>query len=370
MRCKGCSHSLWNLTGNICPECGKEFTRAEFEFQPYSVMFKCPSCAQPYYGAGEKGHLVPTAFECTSCHHAIDMESCVLVPAKGREEDAVAVGAPVPWTTEASFFRRLWETSIAALVKPRSLGIAIAAHEPRLKSAMAYFGVVIGILLVISLVCAVAQGGFMMLMMGGLGGLGGGGGGAPVVPGTFLLASQMGPGLILSVGMPLFYGIYIPISAAVAVVLWRILGGESTRESHQPPTLTFVRAVEILLWSSGSLLVTLVPCVGSFASVWWIVSAAIVTSAFVGARLGAASTGKSAWSMVLGMLAPLLLICGGVIAFAMVIAGMGMSSARASARANLSGAQAPAPMVAPASAPEPEPVAEPALVEDAVPTPN
>ncbi len=366
MRCKGCGHSLWNLTGNICPECGKEFTRAEFEFQPYSVMFKCPSCAQPYYGAGEKGHLVPTAFECTSCHHAIDMESCVLVPAQGREEDAVAVGAPVPWTTEASFFRRLWETSIAALVKPRSLGIAIAAHEPRLKSAMAYFGVVIGILWVITLLCAVAQGGLMMLLMGGLSGLGGGGGGAPGVPGSLLLASQMGPGLILSVGMPLFYGIYIPISAAVAVVLWRMLGGESTRESHQSATFTFVRAMEILLWSSGSLLVTLVPCVGSFASIWWIVSAAIVTSAFVGARLGPASMGKAVWSMVLGMLAPLLLICGAAIASAMVIAGMGLSNARFS----LSGAQPPAPIVAPASAPEAAPQIEPALIDDAAPTSN
>ena len=309
MRCTSCQHALWNLTGNTCPECGTLFSRSQYDFQPYSVMFKCPSCAQPYYGAGEKGHLVPTEFECQGCHAHVSMESCVLVPVPGRENDAIASGVPVPWTTDAGFFKRLWDTTIAVLISPRSIGVAIAAHEPRLKSAFTFFVVVMGILFGVSLICIGGQGIFMFLMMGGLASVFGG---VSAMPSSVLLMSQLGPGLVMTMGAPLIYGSYVPVAAAIAIGIWRVFGGETGRDTQGGANLSFSRAVEILLWSSGTLLVSLVPCcIGYFAAIWWTVSAAIIASAFASARVRPSASGLGAWSMVIGMLAPLFVGCCG-----------------------------------------------------------
>ncbi len=307
MRCKSCDHILWNLPGNTCPECGTEFARRSYEFQPYAVIFKCPHCEQPYYGAGEKGHLVPSEFECQCCHQSITMDSCVLVPVPGREHDAVAVGVPVPWTTDAGIVKRFWDTCVAALFSPRVLGIAISAHEPRLKSALAFFAVVVGLSTCVSFICLAGQSLVTVVALGAAGGPSSGGS----LPVSTLIATQLGPGLVMGLVTPLLYGLYIPLAAAIATLVFRMFGGDGRDESvARNKSMSFARAVEILLWSSGSLLVSLVPCVGSIASIWWIISAVFMTSAFVASRASPAASSRSAWAMLLGMLSPIFLACG------------------------------------------------------------
>ncbi len=362
MRCKSCDHTLWNLPGNTCPECGTLFSRSLYEFQPYAVIFKCPHCAQPYYGAGAKGHLVPPEFECQSCHNSITMESCVLLPVPGRELDAVAVGVPVPWTTEGSIFKRFWATCLSALISPRVLGLAISTHEPRLKRASTFFVAVVGLLLAVSLVCLFGQSALMVFALGAAGGPSSGSGGV-AVPTTALFASQLGPGFLIGMITPIAYAMYIPIAAAVGALTFRMLGGDLMQETARVArTLPFARAMEILLWSSGTLLVSLVPCVGSFAAVWWVVSAAIMTSAFVTARASQAASARGAVAMVVGMVAPILVGCG--------VAAVGVYFLVASAMSSMVGSpsggpnpfsmspNASAPIVAPL-APEVEDEVEP-----------
>ena len=86
MRCKQCDYPLWNLKARQCPECGVAFVPADYEFVINSVRFCCPHCDQPYYGIGDKGHLVPTEFNCVKCAHPVAMNQMVLRPAEGVEE--------------------------------------------------------------------------------------------------------------------------------------------------------------------------------------------------------------------------------------------------------------------------------------------
>ena len=96
MRCKSCDYPLWQLTDRLCPECGTPFLPSEHEFILNSVRFCCPHCEQPYYGTGEKGHLVPRTFACVKCAKFIDMDQMVLLPTEGVTERQTQVTV-VPW---------------------------------------------------------------------------------------------------------------------------------------------------------------------------------------------------------------------------------------------------------------------------------
>ena len=96
MRCRTCDYLLWNLRSRICPECGSGFRPSEFEFAPSSVQFCCPHCNQSYYGTGEKGRIVPRAFDCVTCEQRIDLDEMVLLPSVGLEEHQTRAER-VPW---------------------------------------------------------------------------------------------------------------------------------------------------------------------------------------------------------------------------------------------------------------------------------
>ena len=80
MQCKSCEYPLWNLKARQCPECGTPFTPSEFEFVINSVRYCCPHCNQAYYGTSEKGHLVPSEFDCVTCGRHLTMDEMVLLP--------------------------------------------------------------------------------------------------------------------------------------------------------------------------------------------------------------------------------------------------------------------------------------------------
>lgn len=96
MKCVRCEYPLWNLATRTCPECGAPFQPSEFEFTVNNVRFCCPHCAIAYYGTGEKGHLVPPAFDCVGCGQPITMDGCVLLPAEGFDDAQTGVEL-MPW---------------------------------------------------------------------------------------------------------------------------------------------------------------------------------------------------------------------------------------------------------------------------------
>jgi hypothetical protein len=80
MKCKQCGYSLWNLSTRKCPECGTYFKPSDYDLIPNSVRFCCPRCDQHYFGTSERGHLVPSSFNCVSCTQPIEMDQMVIRP--------------------------------------------------------------------------------------------------------------------------------------------------------------------------------------------------------------------------------------------------------------------------------------------------
>ena len=74
MRCRKCEYRLWSLTDSVCPERGTPFRPSDFEFVINSVQFCYPYCNQDYDGTSDKGHLVPSAFDCVACGQPLHME--------------------------------------------------------------------------------------------------------------------------------------------------------------------------------------------------------------------------------------------------------------------------------------------------------
>ena len=122
MRCKDCDYRLWNLTARECPECGRPFKPSEFDFVLNSVRFCCPHCDQPYYGTGDKGHLVPDEFDCVSCHQHIHMDEMVLFPTdKVREEQTEVDHHPWLERKKRGVFRGWFATIGRGMVGPGKL---------------------------------------------------------------------------------------------------------------------------------------------------------------------------------------------------------------------------------------------------------
>ncbi|MCH7792622.1 MAG: zinc-binding dehydrogenase [Planctomycetes bacterium] len=93
MHCKHCDYALWNLRDRICPECGNAFLPSEYEFVPNSIRFCCTECGQDYYGVDDKGHLVPTEFDCVRCGSPQRMDDMLVLPTEGvTEEQALLLG--------------------------------------------------------------------------------------------------------------------------------------------------------------------------------------------------------------------------------------------------------------------------------------
>ena len=101
MKCKSCGYSLWNITARVCPECAAPFKPSDYEFKPNAVRFCCPSCDQSYYGTDGHGMLVPRSFVCVSCQSPVTMDTMVLRPVEGLEDQEIELGK-VQWMADKS----------------------------------------------------------------------------------------------------------------------------------------------------------------------------------------------------------------------------------------------------------------------------
>jgi len=261
MHCKSCAYPLWNITARLCPECGVAFKPSEFEFTLNSVQFCCPSCRQPYYGVGEKGHLVPVEFDCVSCHTHIHMDDMVLLPTQGVTEQQT-VADSMPWLNRRKVGRfKAWMGTIGrAMVSPGRL-IQLTPEEASVGEALRY-SVASNL---IFMVCGLSFVGCMSFMgMGVVGAMGGGGGAGRVAAVLFSLVFSL---LGLGVGFTVFIGLW----ALGAHGLLRITG---------PTAGPLGRTMHAICYSSGANVLTAIPCIGPYFSwalgVWWLVSAILM----------------------------------------------------------------------------------------------
>lgn len=257
MRCKKCDYSLWNLTGDTCPECGNKYSPSDYQFVVGSVKYLCSHCDQKYYGTTANGHLDPIEFDCISCGKHIHMDLMRLQVEDGWEESLTTIRI-APWVNgRFGIVRRCLYTIGWSMVRQIDLMKGLPATVGFASSSWFFIVFMIPTLLVgfvvpvsiLGLIIFNSGGGmaatFWPFVFGSLGSFAG------VLFGTYLLA------LLWAV---MTHGILV------------VTGG-----SNQPLSRTFAAIV----FASGPLAASAVPCVGFYcisyiSFIWWIVSAALM----------------------------------------------------------------------------------------------
>ncbi len=260
MRCLQCDYVLWNLKARQCPECGTPVTPSAYEFVPNSVRFCCPHCEQSYYGTGATGLLEPDAFDCVQCGRHITLDEMVLAPAEGVADHQTRVGSN-PWLERDRTGRfKSWCATIGqSLVSPNRL----AQGTPESSSlGQAWWFVIVTCVVTfgLSLIPAMCFGlGLPLLMPQG---------GAAGAPSARILAAMMA-------GAVTFGIVFGFILTLVFAWLWALVTHLLLRMSgsgHGPLRVT----MQSILYSSGTMTVSAIPCVSNAAMVWWIVSAVLM----------------------------------------------------------------------------------------------
>jgi hypothetical protein len=250
MRCKTCGYRLWHLTEQRCPECGTPFVPSEFEFVIGSVEFHCPHCQQRYFGTGPKGHLVPVAFECVSCHNRVHMDEMILLPAEGVEEEQTKVDR-VPWLErkERGPVKAWFATIGMALVTPMRLMRALPMASP---GGQAWWFALLTTV-VIACVAIIPVVALELIVMAAMG--------APV-------GQMAGPFGIFFLCAGVFQFGFMALWGLTMHGLLRLTG---------PTAGTIGRTYQALCYSAGANVVSAVPCLGLYLGwVWWIVSAVLM----------------------------------------------------------------------------------------------
>lgn len=256
MRCNDCQYPLWNLRARNCPECGKQFAPSGYHFVPNSVRFCCPHCEQEYYGTGERGQLVPPAFECVTCRNPITMDEMVLRPVRGEEDKTYAVIEPLPWLQrhKAGWIRCWWKTVWRGMIAPNLLMRGLPA-EARVGEAWLFAFIT----LFATLIC---------------------GAGLPLgVVAIFDMASGGGDALEI-----MFAAAAVPLGTLALTLLYIVVWGLTT---HWTLLLTggcertLSGTFQTICYSVGPNIFIAVPCLGMYclgyvSSIWWIVSAILM----------------------------------------------------------------------------------------------
>ncbi len=258
MRCRTCDYLLWNLRSRLCPECGSGFRPSEFEFAPSSVQFCCPHCNQSYYGTGEKGRIVPRAFDCVTCEQRIDLDEMVLLPSVGLEEHQTRAER-VPWLER----RRLgvvkaWFSTVRGSMTHPTRMIRGAPGEGKSFQAWRFS------INTIALSAIIGPGFFVLTTL------------------LFVLFASV------RTGGPAFWGVGLGISlvlvgtvvgALLSIAIWGGLTHVLLRIIGKPDG-SLRRTFQALCYSSGPMALGAIPCLGLYTAgigaVWWVVSAVLM----------------------------------------------------------------------------------------------
>jgi hypothetical protein len=266
MRCRECSHILWNQpapaegAARACSECGTAYTVASYAFTRGKVEFHCPHCDQAYYGTSSLGHLEPAEFHCAKCDAHIGMESCVLRPhgtdAGAMDDSAAMLAEPVPWTVEGPAWRRLFRTVHFGLTRADRIPAGLV-RAPSATKANVYLASVTWLAMIPGLALTLLFAAVMQLWLAG----------GPVAVGFQGLTDAALPTIVQALLAPVFFAGTVAASAfAVRLV----------PATSQVP---FIRAYETICYASGAYLLHAVPgCGGLIATVLVIVNASQAVS--------------------------------------------------------------------------------------------
>ena len=251
MRCKTCDHTLWNQPApregepRVCSECGAPYSAADFDFGRGKVRFCCPKCSTGYYGTSDKGHLEPAQFDCIGCGTHLTMDRCIIRAHDMAREHEAMQRRELPWLEEGSlgWVRRWWHTAKLSLSNAPQL-VPLLSRPPKPMRAAVF-------LLVNSTIATAAYGGLSLVGL------------------TF--GSRM-PLALAAVGLlELLVMLGALLASVLAIVLYAaipaFLCSFLTRKGEP---LGFGRAYEIAAYTSGSLLIAVIPCCGPvLGGIWW-----------------------------------------------------------------------------------------------------
>lgn len=301
MRCLHCDYSLWNLRARKCPECGSPFSPRAYEFMPSSVRFCCPHCEQPYYGTSPTGLLEPDEFDCVQCGRHITLDDMVLLPAEGVTDQQTKL-ASNPWLERDRTGRfKAWIATISlALVQPNRL----AQGTPKTSSLRQawWFAIVTCVVTfgvsIIPAMCMVLV--LPMLMpqtqQGG--------------PTAGVLAGIMAGGVVFGIVAGFVFVLaYAGFWGLTTHLLLRVSGSD-----HGPLRVTMLS----ILYSSGTIVLSVIPCIGNMALVWWIVSAILMVK-----ESHNVSGVRATFTVLTGpVVALVLLVAGYMVIIAVALTGM------------------------------------------------
>lgn len=194
MNCQRCDYPLFHLNARACPECGEPFAVEWYRFEPNSVAFQCPHCAQEYFGNDEYGLPFPRDFDCVQCGQPVSLNMMQVVPKVEGAAGRLAAGSPWDERARIGAFSAWWQTWTLILTKPRDFFQNHLGTSWGEAYKFAFFACLIGLFTN----CI-----FQALLMMGMGTLAGGGAGAGL---AFAAPVYLCMGLVLPVITPAMGG--------------------------------------------------------------------------------------------------------------------------------------------------------------------
>lgn len=261
MRCKGCDYPLWDIAARACPECGLPFRPSDYEFAINSVRFCCPHCQQPYYGTGDRGHLVPPRFHCVSCARLVDVDEMIVLPREGVPE-SISIPDRMPWLERhrIGFWKAVGGTWVRALGAPTRLAESIPLRSPD-GSGGPTVAPAFGYAMLFTIPYLLVGSSFLLIPMALGAAAGAGGRGLSAVLGVASVFASV------AIGAMLFF------------FMWAMLAHVTLRLSGSTPA-GFAGTVSALGYSSSVNFLSAIPCIG-FMTVplgvcWWGVVATLM----------------------------------------------------------------------------------------------
>jgi len=281
MRCISCDYELLHCVGRICPECGTDFALHEFIFEEQKVLFHCPHCDHGIVGAKPNGLPPEQIEECESCGLAVGLDMYIVRPISGVSAESAELQLPIH-QEEGNWFSRYFKTIGMVMIHPSRAINRVHVQKP-LFDAWKF--------LLTTLIIMVFVGTIPMTLFVSIGMIGQVGSQPNLFAGSlFVLGGQA----------LLYFAVYIIFAVVwglTAHVMLQLTGGS---------TFTLRRTMQAILYSSGSIIIGIVPCCGGLASfVWWIVSATNMVKK--GQRVHG---GRASLAVVMPPLVAVICVCG------------------------------------------------------------
>ena len=301
MRCQACDYELWHCTGRRCPECGTQFSLAEFEFEGNAVLFHCPHCDHGIEGESLDDKSLMNLNHCTKCGLEVNHETVVVRPKPGVDVSSFGSLLPIR-LKKGNWISKYFSTVLLVMTRPQTAISRVPVQEP--------LWIAWKFLLTTFLITVIAS----SLPMAALLVVGRSGGTSSI--GALEILTFISMQFVIGV---LVFALYAISWALCAHVLLQITGGS---------TFTIRRTTQAVLYGGAASIVGIIPCIGAVASsIWWLVATTNMITR--GQRVHG---GRATFATIAGPFMLFVFVCGGYILLMYAVTAPLTASVRAAAK--------------------------------------